>query len=469
MILAVIFSCAMPDGSPEEGYRVDLEVRGVSDSTLVLGFYYKNKTYAKDTAQADAGGNFIFQGEKSLKHGFYFVMLNNRILFQIVMGQDQFFSITCDRKDYVGTIQVEGSLENELFFDGLKRNVKLYKEASPFLSILKDSTHEKLVRLNAQRRVESARKKMRKYRDSLANQHPKLIISRFIRASQNISPPDTDSEGKRLNTDQRYNYLKRHYFDHIDLSDPLMLRLPEDLLERRVEEYLDKLSPPQADSIIHSIEYISGLSKDEPEMLNHLIWIFTRKYQEPEFMGLDKVMVHLHDNYYATGKMDSWANETMKKHIKKHADQVRKSLIGEVAPNLVLQDIQLKPAALYGLKNTYRVVYLYDPDCGGCKRETPRLLDFYQNTHFDVGIYAVSVDSSMQKMRDYVQEVGMQDWVNVCGARSYGQNLFETYDAARTPTLLVLNQKHEIIAKKIPSDKIEVFLENYEKIHLKKE
>jgi thiol-disulfide isomerase/thioredoxin len=126
-------------------------------------------------------------------------------------------------------------------------------------------------------------------------------------------------------------------------------------------------------------------------------------------------------------------------------------------------DANLKPRSLYDIKNRYTVLYIFDPECPSCKKETPKLLDFYNRKKFDVEVFAVSQDSSMAMMRKYVKDLNLK-WITVNGPRSYVGSYQDLYDAMSTPTLYVLNDKKKIIGKKIPAEKLEDFLTNYERI-----
>ena len=55
-------------------------------------------------------------------------------------------------------------------------------------------------------------------------------------------------------------------------------------------------------------------------------------------------------------------------------------------------------------------------------------------------------------------------WITVNGPRTYVGPYQDLYDANTTPTIYVLDQDKNIIAKKIPAEKIGEFLMQYEKI-----
>jgi peroxiredoxin len=134
------------------------------------------------------------------------------------------------------------------------------------------------------------------------------------------------------------------------------------------------------------------------------------------------------------------------------------------APNLAMQDQNKQRRDLHAIKNKYTILFIFDPDCGHCREETPKLVNFY-NAHkkkFDLEVYAVSADTSMQKMKDYIKEMKMP-WITVNGPRSYVGSYQKLYDAAQTPSLYIIDNKKKIIAKKPPIEKLEDFLTHYEK------
>lgn len=193
------------------------------------------------------------------------------------------------------------------------------------------------------------------------------------------------------------------------------------------------------------------------------------KYQNPEFMGLDGVFVNLNDKYFATGEMDYWANEKMRKNIKEQADRLRNSLVGKKGANLIMMDENMKPRSMYDIKKKYTLLYIFDPDCGHCKTETPKLVKFYNEnkTKFDLEVYAVSSDTSMAKMKDFIKTM-KTPWITVNGPRTYVGPYSDHYDAITTPTLYILDEKKIIIAKKPPIEKLADFLTNYEKLTRKR-
>ncbi len=82
-------------------------------------------------------------------------------------------------------------------------------------------------------------------------------------------------------------------------------------------------------------------------------------------------------------------------------------------------------------------------------------------------VYAVSADTSMQKMKNYIKEMKMP-WITVNGPRSTVGSYQKLYDAFSTPTTYIIDEKKNIIAKKPPVERLLDFFENYERIQKRK-
>jgi len=260
-------------------------------------------------------------------------------------------------------------------------------------------------------------------------------------------------------------YYRQHYFDNFDLADEALIHLPQPVYQQKLKEYLEKLFVPQPDSVTNAIYSLVDKAKRNQETYKYAVLNCASLYQQPTIMGLDEVFVNLYDRYFKTGEMDYWVDTGTKQNIKEYADKIRSSMIGRAAANLIMQDVNYQPKSLYDVKAKYTIVYFFRPDCGHCREETPKLVNFYETSRqkFNVEVFAVSTDSSMKKLRDFVNEF-KTTWITVDGPRSYIKEYFLTlYHADTTPTIYILDDKKKIIAKKISIDQINDFLTRYEK------
>lgn len=452
-----------------QGYKLDFKIEGLQDTTFLLGNFFGESTYVTDTAYANGNGEFTFEGNRMLPEGMYFLVLDKTRLFDFVIGRDQQFKMETSHPDYILNLKITGDEDNKLFLEDMLFNAARNEEAKPFVEVVRDSTASNSERDKARTQLEKVSAKVDAHVDQVINDHQGSVLAKIMKANRKLTVPEPPVlESGRPDSTWQYEYYKTHYWDDFDLADPTLLRLSQPVYRKKVEEYLDRLVVPNADSITKAIDMMVDKAKKDQEAYKYLVWTVTIKYQNPEIMGLDKVFVHLYDQYFASGEMDFWANAQLKKNLQERADQLRTSLVGMTAPNLIMQNANLQPRALHDMKNKYTIIYFYDPDCGHCKKETPKLKKFYEESGYDIGVYTVSADTSLAKMKDYIRDMDIANWVNVNGPRTYTVSYQKQYDALTTPTIYVLDRRKKIIAKKLPADRLEEFLTQYERVEARK-
>lgn len=449
------------------GYSIQFKVQGLKDTTAYLGYFFLENTYVRDTAKVNSKGEFTFDGKQTLPHGMYFLVLNKARIFDFVVGSTQHFTLETNTTDYVKNMVVKNDIDNKLFFEDRIFSMERNKEAEPFIKILQDTTlKDEVKKKEAREGFGKVNDKVIAYQNDIINKHPSTMTARLFKVNKKVEIPDPPKRADgSIDSTFQLRYYREHFFDHFDLGDDALLRLPQPIYNKKVIEYLDKLYAPQPDTVWNAIQKIVAKAKRSQETYKYMIFTLIVKYQTPEYMGMDEIFVRLYDTYFKTGQMDYWANEKYKKNLKDHADNLRKSLIGNIAPNLIMQDANFQPRSMYDIKTKYTIIYFYDPDCGSCKKETPVLVSFYNKNKakFNLEVYAVNADSSMVKMRNYIKDMGMK-WITVNGPRTYLTNYHDSYDATTTPTIYVLDEKKKIIGKKPPAAKLEDFLTNYEKM-----
>jgi peroxiredoxin len=452
----------------QEGYSINFKIKGFKDSVAYLGYYYWESTFIADTTQVSRDGSFSFKGSKNLSQGVYMLVTKtkagNALLFDFVVGKDQHFTLETDSENYTQSMKVNGDVDNTLYFENLANYMKRGKEAEPFVKILRDSSLSVLTKHEARENFNSISKKVLDYQESIIKHNPTTVTAKLIKSNKSIEIPDPPvlPNGKVDSTFQ-FRYYKNHYWDNFDLADEVLIRLPKPLYLEKLKFFLEKFVGPNPDSLSKEIDKLATIARKNKETYKYLVWKCMAEYSNSKIMGLDAVYVHLFDRYFASKEMDYWINEKTKKNIRDYADQLRRSLIGQTAPNLIMQDQNLQPRNMYDLNKRYTILFIFDPDCPTCRAETPELISFY-NAHkkkFDLEVYAVCMDSSLKTMRKFIQEMNTP-WVTVNGPRSYVGSIATLYDASHVPSLYIIDEKKKIIAKKPPIDQIYNFLNHYE-------
>lgn len=468
--LVLLVSIIAFSAQAQSGYKLDFKIKEWKDTTVYLGHYYGEQTLIKDTTRSNALGVFSFDNKNTLAQGVYFLVLKTQSgfskIFDFVMGSDQIFSLETSSQDYVKNMVVKGDDDNRLFFENMLFNMERNVEAEPFVKILRDSSLTEDQKKSARESFSTVNTKVTTYQKDLISKHPKTLTARLLKANMPIDiPAPTKKADGSIDSTFQLRYYREHFFDNFDLADDAMLRMPRPFYQEKIKEYLNKLYVPNADTIIMAIDKMVVKAKRNPETYKYLVWNCVYTYQNPEIMGLDAVYVSLYDKYFASGEMNYWISDPVKKNLKDYAEKLRNSLVGKTGANLIMQDQNLMKRSMYDIKNKYTVLFIFDPDCSHCKEETPKLVEFYNKnkTKFDVEVFAVSSDTSMVKMKNFIKDF-KTPWITVNGPRTYlPKHYSEFYHAETTPALYILDNKHKIIAKKLPVKQLEDFFIKHEK------
>ncbi|HZY80040.1 MAG TPA: redoxin domain-containing protein [Cyclobacteriaceae bacterium] len=467
VLLLLLIALLSTASFAQSGYKLDFKVKGLKDTTVYLAYYLMDQTYLRDTAKVNSQGVFSFENTKPLAQGVFMVAANNTTLFQFLIGNNQRFSMETDVSDFTGKMVVTGDEDNKLFFENANFLAKKFKDADPYVKIIRDSTLKEDAKKEAREEFKKHSTEVIAYQDNLIAKHPTTLTARLIKTTREIEVPEAPKRADgTIDSTWQFKYYKAHYFDNFDISDDALLRIGKPMFKKKLTDYLDRLFLQQPDTLTKEIMRLATKVKKNQETYKYFMWTLMSHYQSHQIMGLDEVYVNLYDKFVATGEADYWLDPASKKGIKEYVEKIRVSLVGKNAGNLIMQDKDLKAKSMYDIKNKYTILFFFSPDCGHCKEETPKLVDFYNKNKakFDIEVYAVSIDTSMLKMRNFIKDYKMP-WITVNGPRTYVGHHSKMYYAETTPTMYVIDAKHKIIAKKLPIEQLPEFFQKYESLH----
>ena len=262
-----------------------------------------------------------------------------------------------------------------------------------------------------------------------------------------------------------YYYFKAHYWDGISFMDERIIRTPFFL--PKLERYYRNVISQNADSIIKDADYKLLLARTAPEMFKSLLNWLTDEYLNPKYMGHDAVFVHLFEKYHSKG-LSPWLNEKQMNAISRRAYMQMANLIGVKAANLEFIDTENKPAALYSIEADYTVMVFWDPTCGHCKDELPKIDSVWRSSWKaqNVKMYAILTENKKEEWLKYIKEKNITDWVHVhqtkemeaLDSAAQKPGFRQLYDITITPTLYLLDKEKRIIGKKLTWQQLNDFL-----------
>jgi hypothetical protein len=446
-----------------QGYEIRLTLKPFKNSKVYLGYYYGKVKAVADSVVLDDNSSGTFKGKDKLGGGIYFIVSPKKeILFELLIDQQQQFSIFADSANLPASIVFSGSPENKSFLEYtafMNSRGKSLNELQGQLAKAKSKNDsallkQKIVKLNEEVKAE---------RDQVENKGPNSLLTTLLRAlKEPVVPPIPKLPNGRPDSNFAYRYYKAHYWDSISFTDDRLLRTP--IFEPKLDHYYKDLVSPESDSIDREIDYMLVYSRTNKDMFKFLLVYFTQKYINPEYMGQDAVFIHLFEKYINEGQADFFT-EKYRKFVNDRAYSIMANLIGQPASNLEMTDTSGKTRSLYEVPANFVLVCFWDPTCSHCKETLPKLDSIYQAKwkYEGVQIFAVMVDGGQDNWLNFIRAHNLKDWINVyqttaqhdavaaAGRPDYRQ----LYDVYQTPVIYLLDKEKRIIAKKLTYQQVD--------------
>lgn len=462
--------------SKQGGSSIKVKIQGVNaKDTLYMAGYYGPKQYYKDTAIVDAKGLAIFESKDKYPGGIYSVVLPDKKTYFEFLMVDAHFSLETTKGDQAlmtENAQAKDSPENQLFFDYLRFISQKQKQSEPARKQATDSLSSKEAKEEAKAKLKAIDEEVMTYKKNLMAKNPQSFVSKVLSMSQEPEIPEVWpllENGQKDSTFPR-RYFMSHYFDAVDFSDERILRTP--VFHNKLEKYMTKITVQVPDSINRSADLVCQKARANKEIFKYTVHFITNHFEKSQIMGMDAVFVHMGENYYLTGDA-FWMDSTQTAKVAERVRKTKPTLIGNVAPNLILQDTaEVNWVNLKNVKAKYTVLYFWDSGCGHCKKETPKLRDLYEKVKSKgVEVYAVGTELENGAWKKYIRENKLH-WINVSDNPEINKNAYkylqhttieslnfrDTYDIYSTPRVFLLDENKKILAKRIGVDQLEEVL-----------
>jgi len=442
-----------------QGYQVTLVAPQYKSGITYLTYYMGNNLNVADSAAVSNTGVAIFKGKQKLPGGIYVIVFPGKNLrTEFLIDKEQKITVKTDTSDLVNKTTVTGSGANVLYIQYqkfvAKKGRQLQDERMAYMSSKTKSDslfHEKNYNLH--------NTELNTYREGIIKNQSTSMMAALLKAMKEPAVP-VNAPLTKQDTINNYNYYKSHYWDGVTFMDERIIRTPFFL--KRIERWYREVMPQAADSIIKDVDYKLLLARSSPEMYKFLLNWLTDEYINPKYMGQDAVFVHLFEKYHSKG-LTSWLNEKQMEAISRRAYMLMANLIGEKGADLDMIDSSGKLTPLYNVNADYTVICFWDPNCGHCKEEVPRLDSIYQASwkKHDVKIYAVLTPDDKENAKPewikFINEHRLTDWTHVYKTKAMEDADFaaqkpgfrQLYDITLTPSLYLLDKDKHIIGKKL--------------------
>jgi thiol-disulfide isomerase/thioredoxin len=392
------------------------------------------------------------------------IVLPGRKYFEILISDNQRFSLSCTFSNYFNTLKFTGSKENSAFVEYQKNWVTMQQTAIAISKRIQNNkqNNDSLKILGSVQKLQE--ENMKAYLKSVVKANEGNFLGTLVKGLLPIDIPKFTIPIGYKNPDSirwvmNYNYNKDHFFDNIDLNDERLIRTP--LLYSRLDSFFTNVLIQSPDTINKEIDKLINKCSSNYKMFQFVSVYLFNHFRESEIMGHDAVMVKIADDIYLSGKAD-WVTREFKDDLRKQIDLIRPNLIGKKAENMVMDSYKGIFVSLYDVEKDFTVLYFWEPNCGHCQEATPKLKAYYDKPKdYSLEVFAVCTTADKEKWTKYIEDNKLT-WINGWDPKRISHFDFY-YNVQSTPTIYVLDKNKKIIAKKLAVEEIGPFIDNYRK------
>ncbi len=484
MKLLIVFTFLIASAS--FGQKLKFKIVGQKDTTIFLVKYYGKNLYYADTAELK--NEVVEFDAKKQKPGIMAVLMPQQKYFEFIYNNED-VHIETIAPDFVKTMKVKKSEENKVFAEYMQylavKRAEANKISEERSKLKKDDPQYK----ELGEKLDAVSKEVVAYQKNLIANNADKLVSKIVKMGMEIEVPEApkDANGKPLDSLFAYHYYRDHFFDNIDLKDDRLVNTP--VFHNKLETYFGKTMMVQHwDSIIkYGFLFCDKLDPKSKIFEYSVSWI-TSTYEKSNIMGMDKVFVMMGDRYYCSKNQEGkspayWMPEEKLKTLCEKVEVQKNLVMGVKPPNISLRDTtDTKWIDFYSLKSEYTILYFWDPECGHCKKTTPKLQELYAKKFKDRNIEVFSVGKAVGdefgKWKKYIKDNHLT-FINVAvteplfkaameDARQFvpkyttleALNYQTTYDIYSTPRVFVLDKDKKIIAKQLSISQLEDLLDH---------
>ena len=454
------------------GHNIEITLKPYKNTKIYLGTNYGQSRVLADSAMLNEASIGYFKGKQKLTPGIYFIVSPKyNILFEFLVDEGQQFKIIADTLNLTD-YKIIGSKDNDIFSSYSKTMNQLGTQRSQLEQAYNSATtmSDSVKYLQALKKMDTS---FKQERQKMITTAPNSMMRFFLDVLQRPDAPAIPIINGKADSTYPFYYVKNHFWDNVVFNDNRLLRTP--FFEAKLDEYFKNYVSREPDSIIEEVQYMLTVAKTGKEIYPFLLFKFTNKYISPEFMGQDKVFLHLFQNFFSKGDTVLLNNES-KKAITERAYSIMANMIGNPAPPLNLNTMDDKLFSLYNSPATYTFLAFWDPTCGHCKEEMPRVDSFYTNNWKQLGVQVIGVNTNVKELASWKQFITEQHfdagWTHIyqteaaLNAEIYAgkaTTIRQLYDVFKTPTFYLLDKDKKIIAKNLTVDQFHDFLQVQQK------
>lgn len=226
-------------------------------------------------------------------------------------------------------------------------------------------------------------------------------------------------------------------------------------LETKYSQYDNGKTPPAEIQIKIRIEYDSIMLKRKIEMQN---FVLSLDKSVVAFFATNFLMPETDYDFLEKVDTKFYTNLNNSKYAKDHharVEELRKTAIGQTAPDIIMPDPFGKTVSLSSLRGKYVLIDFWASWCKPCRQESGNLIHAYtkfKNQGFE--IFSVSLDDNREAWQKAINDDKLL-WAHVSDLQKWNSSIVNIYKIESIPFTVLIDKDGKIVAKNLRGEALE--------------
>ena len=374
-----------------------------------------------EQAKTNTDGSWIINLNEDSEVGIYKIVYATPVEannFDVFYNGKESISLTFDLETGLHFVISE---ENKLWQNYTDSIFKLNHQISDYFMTQKTDTSE----------ITAIFKTLKNTQDAFEKKSSNMMVSPFIKSNRTYIP-DVYEDVSTYSAN-----LKKHYFDYMDFSNPLLLS--SDFLNERVEAYVFAM-PEDAHYYKMAIDDVINATKDNEDakiMILENLWKIMIDKQQPEVV-----------NYISDIYLLPLAKATNKTSLIEALEDYNKSAIGKKATDFnftYLENNKAIKTTLFNFNTSKNTLLIFwSSGCSHCLQELPKVKTLMEN-HPDITVLAYGLEDGVRNWNQTIEH--FPSFIHTYDLKKWESPLIKAYGVSATPSYFVLDSDKIILAK----------------------
>jgi peroxiredoxin len=435
---------------------IDVRIEGLGAGLTRLVGVLGDQNYIADSVMVDANGAFTLRRKAPLPAGYYTFLLPGMKNFAVLIDVDQHFSLRANVANIVGTMKVDGSLDNELLYQNLQFQQAQEPELNRLGEIMRRSAAGTPEFEQTRKRQLELLEERKEHLEAMYKAYPDAFFTKFKIAGQNPDFVDFRKPNGDIDTIRQVVDYRNRFWEGVDFSDERLLRTP--VISNKLRRYIKDLTPQHRDSLLIVSDDIIRRVLPHKEYFKFFANWIAIQYENGKTTVMDgeAVFVHIIQNFF-TPELAFWETKENLAKIQKHVGEMEASLLWKKGPDVKAPNQYGEFKSIYDMTADLIVIFMYSPHCEHCQEQSPVIQQLYEKWKGKgVDFYGIAVSTTDEEWKAYLKKTGFT-FTNVFDPTN--RAIYAKYYVDNTPEVYVLNKDRIIIAKNLNANQLETIFE----------